>query len=68
MAAAGLEEFRGLEEPLQFSGGGGRPVGRVADVDHLIDAEVAADGALGRLARVGRPEQIAHAGDDIRPR
>ena len=34
------------EEPLQFGGGGFRAVAGVADVDHLIDPEVAADGAF----------------------
>ena len=59
------KKFAIEEEPLQFGGGGFLAVAGVADVDHLIDPEVAADGAFFGDARVGGAEQFAHAADDV---
>lgn len=60
-----VEEVPVVEEPLQFDGGGFRGVGGVADVDHHIDAEIAADGALGGLGGVGGAEEVADAVDGV---
>lgn len=59
------EQFVVAEEAAHFDGGGLGAVAGVADVDHLIDAEVPADGAGIGFPGVGGAEQFADAGDGI---
>ena len=61
----GLEDFAFFEEAFEFFGGGLGAVGGVADVGHVVDAEVAADGAGGGFAGVGGAEHVADGGDDV---
>ena len=59
------KKFAIAEETLQFGSGRFWAVTGVADIDHLIDPEVAADGAFFGDARVGGAEQFTHAADDV---
>lgn len=61
----GLEDFAFFEEAFEFFGGGLGAVGGVADVGHVVDAEVSADGAGGGFAGVGGAEHVADGGDDV---
>ena len=53
-------QFLGLEEAGQLGLRVVDAVGRMDDVLHHLGAEVAADRALRSLARISRPEQVAH--------
>lgn len=57
-------DFLGLEEAREFDLGVFVAVGSVDDILHHLGAEVATDRALGGLAGVSRPEQVANLGHD----
>lgn len=59
------EQFVLREETFHLGSSGLRGIGGMADIDHHVDAEIAADGALVGLARIGGAEEGAHAGDGV---
>jgi len=58
-----FEDLTFVEEAFEFSGGGFRAVGGVADVDHHVLAEVAADGSSGSFFGVCWSEEVADFSD-----
>ncbi len=56
-----LEQLAVFEEPFEFDGSGFGRVGGVANIDHHIDAEIAANCSLGGFFGIRRSKQITHA-------
>ena len=57
-----IDIIRDIWEVVHLCAFGG--VGSVADVEHAVGAEIAADGAFVSLHGVGGPQDGAHSGDD----
>ena len=60
-----VEKFFGAEEAGEFGFGGFAGIGGVGDVDHDVEAEVAADGAGGGFAGIGGAEEFADLFDGV---